>query len=259
MNYDPMSRKIFEMRTESIRENMVPAAKWFNDFKAIEARGFPQGKMPITLYIPQATKSWLDHRWSLPYPFGRSVFEGMLMLNFPGRTMVNVNEVLALGPEKLYMYQMTLQDRIEGFMNNTITEEYLSFLDSNEDFGVMLQTTNGNLVPFEYTELDHVELVNIPVAAEINIAAFAGREKINLTDPELDMSLQSMFERQNECNAWLRMYFKDPEGDFFNKAQNHIVDINVTQRLTMDAPSLYEMFDYVKNMIKNRAKVIKIL
>ena len=239
-----------ELRTASLREHLVPAPEWFRQFRSIECTG------PVEIAVAPTAGNDLNDYWMVPYPYTYPVYMRFLQFKFPDRTMVGPEELSTLTRDDANNLAMLVNERIDTFVQGMISEENLAMVDSIEDYGVIIHGTTGRIHPFVYSDLDHMTMVNMPVAGEFNIASNFGFDRIEMDDRRKKRYIEIMMNDRFMLNTWLMPIYNNDYGDRFNSTENGYVSWSMTETCHMRPEDYVSIMNYVNNCIDLRCKVV---
>ena len=251
-NEDQKRREILEIRTKSLREQLVPINEWFEQFRKIECTG------PLQLQLIPSREIPSGDFWMVPYPYTVPVYARFIQDHFPGKVFITKEDLMTLTREDYQLMAGEIATRMEPFLEGMISEELLAVIDSCEDYGVIIHGTTGRIRPFCYSELDHIEFVNLPVAAEYNLAVTIGSDKLPMDAVQKLRYFQTMYNDRFEFNSWLMPVFLDKAGDKFNAATDHRVSWNMTETCHMKADDFLSIMTYLHSCMDLRCKVMRV-
>ena len=248
-------RAVFEICTKSLREYLIPAPIWFRRVRELECNG------PLDMILAPEADERLGDYWMVPYPYQTSVFMRFLQTKFPNQVMVGPKDLAQLGPGAYTEAIQMLTNRIDSFVENMLSEDMLAYIDSIEDYGVVINGTTGRIHPFCYSDLDHMETVSIPVICELNLAHMLGEELVGeklKTQPGFRQYIKTIIDDWFEFNAWIQPVFVLETGDKFNQVDNHRASWIMTEASHMKTEEYIAIASYVNECIKLRTKVLRI-
>ena len=241
-------RAILELRTKSLRERLIPAPEWFKRFRELECSG------PVDLLLAPEANSKLGEYWMVPYPYEVPIYVRYFQSRFQNRSVIGSDEIAELEPEDYQRMIRLIQKRVDSFVEGMIHEDSLSLIDSIEDYGVIINGTTGRIHPFVYSGVDHIEMVNVPVACEYNMLC--------LTDmPDADEKrerLIELYDDRYDLNAWIMPVFTNDDGDKFNLATNHVTSWSITESAHMKPEDYIAIMDYINECMALRFKVMMV-
>ena len=246
------NKEYLDLSTRSLREHLIPAPEWFDNFRKLECSG------PVQILLAPEADEKLSEYWLAPYPFACPIYARYLSEKFPNKAYVGPDELRMLSIEDYQAMVRLIETRVESFVRSMIHEEALAMLDSNHDYGVLIHGTTGRIRPFVYSDLHHIEFVNIPVAGEYNIAMCHGLlNEDDATEDRLGY-IRELYDDRFELNAWMMPVFRDMAGDRFNNAINHRVSWDLTEACHIKPEDYVAIMTYVEQSIDMHFKVLTI-
>ena len=232
----------------------MPAPEWFQRFREIECSG------PVSILIAPEADTKMSNYWMVPYPYQVPVYIRYFQSKFPDKLVIGPDEISTLTHDDYQRLVNLIQQRLDTFIESMISEENLAMVDSIEDYGVVINGTTGRIHPFVYSDIDHMELVNMPVACEYNIAAAAlSTDSLNMESEDFrNKYFRIMYDDRFQFNTWIMPVFNEETGDKFNRAKNHMVAWSMTESAHMVPEDYVAIMRYVNEAMRLRFKVVTV-
>lgn len=225
---------VYDILTRSVRECYVPATKWLDYISRFETCGTFEFR-----YTSDAYES-MKRMYVLPYPFKNPAVVEYIM-----RT-----KRVTITPEDSISIKAIIDERVQRYVDNAIHDDWLAYLDSNPDYGVVLHTISGRNFPFQYSKVSGFTFIT---ASEAMIAGeIFGRSNGNIVAPGTNMASTGKYPLDSYFMYYAPQYI-DKDGDCFFKFGTYNM---TTEYCTHTAEHIRETEDYMNDMFASHSKCI---
>lgn len=227
-----------------MREHYLPTNAWFDEVEKLESNS------AYTYRINDELRNAMRGKYVLRYPYKKSYY---------------YHYVLELANRKMYTGTLSKKDRenckegicirVQKLLNTAVDDYVLTTIDSNYDYGVILNQISGVYYPFQYSRTNGFRFI---VASDslllVEAAAFLSpRAK---TDSEMkrvyDIYLKgiSSAEKYRMCYG---LNYTDSNGDCFYNPGAYVC---ASDGMTMSENQIKETMTYLKDMYACHAKTM---
>lgn len=229
MDYD-----VYDILTRSVRECYVPATKWLDYVSRFESCG----GFNLT-YTPEAYAN-MKRKYVIPYPYKTpAVVEYIMRTNIVNITQDDVDTIKSI-----------VDERVNRYIENAIHDDWLTFLDSNPDYGVILHTISGRYFPFQYSKVSG--FVYITASEAMMAAEIFSRSNGNIVARSANGASTGKYPADSYFMFYTPRYI-DADGDCFNTPGLYG---STTEHCTHAGSQIRETQDYMNDMFTEHSKCI---
>ena len=139
--YDKLHKH--EVIHKSFREHLIPLKEWYKQVNDLECNGHMDELYNITDMINKPL-------YTVPYPYKTSIWYDMInikakQLKQPISTITSED----FTETEFDCWERMFSQRVDPFVKYAIHDNLVSQIDSNSDYGVIIQTTTGAFWPFD--------------------------------------------------------------------------------------------------------------
>lgn len=241
---DQEFREVYEISRVSLRENLVPLSKFYEQVKSVESAPF------ICLHTDDDGLDVTD-RWVCPYPYTEPAWVTILRQQ---NQSYGVPSAVHLTRDILDAAVKQISMRTEAHVLNSIPGDYLAAIDEDYDTGVILHRLTGRIVPFDYSEVTGWNITRLASNVLILIGAQHDVNNGRTFGPEdITAIREQVRERNGTFEMWIEPLYRTEQCDRWHAIP--FVD-TVTDRLSIGANDSNQLVEYLRVMTDQHAKVL---
>ena len=233
--------------TKSLRECLVPFDEWMQQVNMLEAT--PAFCIQPFMFSDE-DDGQLPDLMMVPYPYKVPVFVEILKAKNPDKQTFSRDEVYNLKQDEIALLIQHITARISPFLQYSLQDWVISEIDENYDYGAIVHSSGGRVIPFEYPLLKSVEIGCSPMALPVACSLISKKDNDEASNIQYTNTLAHMI----KCpmyDLWYTMKYTDEEGDRFNYDDSTIY---ITEHMKFTLDDIEGIKDYIYNMEKIHAK-----
>lgn len=232
----------------SLREYMIPMAKWFEEMKRVECTG------PYSLDIAEAGEALIsDNKFTIHYPYKEPLWCEILDRRKAAGWSYKPGDPIQFTDEEYGMWVNGIYQRINPFFEHCISDDLITELDNKIDTGIIIHNTTGALFPFEYSKIKCMMTVAIPVSIKLMMAKYSSPEKMDV-DPDHYMEiLKNLTTHAHEFDMMYMPEFNTIGGDDYTNPGDYG---RISYKAPIPVQDVMDITKYLSTMISSHAKCI---
>ena len=244
----------FNLVTRSLRANLVPAVTWLKNFKRLEEFG------PMVININTDVYA-LQRGWMVPYAYStgayRMYFKNMKKMSDRSIDLLPFN-LSAVNQQDIEMIKAMVDARAEGYLDSVISDEMVSEIDNNYNYGTFIRGLSGTIIPFDYSQVESITFTTMPMRVMDTFA----RYMIPLAETQEDIehikaSIISMKDVLDTYLLYMCINYKTENGDRFNRSPVGVV--NLSEQSPYSQYDIPKLIRCITTAYKAHSKVIGII
>ena len=236
--------------TQSLRENLIPMSRWFQSVNDVEAKG------PVQLVhiLDNHSLNSLAFTYTVPYPYKTPVYAEMIRQKYKDQNQIDLNKVNEFTENDYNAWFQYLNARIVPFIERKVHDDFISYIDSNYDLGVILHRTQGIIFPFSYADVEAFQIYSVPVAFTFMILKYANKiSEIAPNQQEYLRILSTLYANRDKYDMWYAPQYRTEHGDeFFDPGAMNCI----TSVMSYNAQDTSDITNYILTMFNRHAKCL---
>ena len=182
----------------SLREYLQPFDAWFKYVVEFEC----MGNLDL---ITRGNEGQHQNTFHFPWAFAYPVYEEILREKYPENDYIYPGDVSKFTDEDFRRWGTILGARLQPYINNGVTEDFVAEIDSNYDYGVFIHQSNGRIIPFRYSDIKSMFVGDMPIGLTYTIASRAMDIQTEYSDEEFREILDELYEFRDCTEDWVQL------------------------------------------------------